>query len=436
MDERWTPGQWVVLAALGLGVLLLGGRLVWRAQPAPAAVSSLPLGFKPLTLDEEIAAYRRQVGPDRKNPLALDRLADGYMRKARVTGDVAYYLQADQAASHALALAADADAEALLILARIRLAGHDFAGCEKLADRAARLPDGRRFTADLAGLRFDLAFARGDDQAAELALSATPIDGVGQTRRALLAEARGEVPAPAMFEVAARQLVAATPEIRAWNAVAHAGALWRRGQDDRAAARLAAAERDVPGYFPATLGRAELARRAGRWAEVVAVVEPLATRQPRSDLALRLAEAHDFLRDAAAGARWRAAAKRELDQDEATGGFGHRRDRVRLLLGEPGPKASTAAKAAMAAELALRQDPETRLLAIEEAARRGDWTSAEKRLLPPRPAEDARTSYWRGRLAQARGNPGLAARHFARALATDPRFDPVGVPLARAALQR
>ncbi len=91
------------LAATG-GAILVVGVLLWAhiaATPSSAYhyhFQRLPRGAVKQALQREIEFYQARLTYDPNSGLNLASLASAYLRMARVTGDLSWYLLAEQAA--------------------------------------------------------------------------------------------------------------------------------------------------------------------------------------------------------------------------------------------------------------------------------------------------------------------------------------------------
>jgi cytochrome c-type biogenesis protein CcmH/NrfG len=120
-------------------------RHLWYLRPLLLAALGLALAPLPATaqravstVDNPIAYYQSIIHRNPRDARALHRLGDAYIRKARESGDVAYFDRAERAIRRSLELAPDS-AGAWRHLAYVRYSLHDFADAAHLARRAIDL---------------------------------------------------------------------------------------------------------------------------------------------------------------------------------------------------------------------------------------------------------------------------------------------------------
>src|SRR3989449_11692484 len=105
--HRW---KWLgPLAAMGAGASLILGILFWaHAAATPGTVyhyrfERAPRGAVKQALQREIEFYQARLTYDPNSGLNLAALAGAYLRMARATGDLSWYLLAEQTAQRSLA---------------------------------------------------------------------------------------------------------------------------------------------------------------------------------------------------------------------------------------------------------------------------------------------------------------------------------------------
>ena len=86
--------------------------------------------------EERIAFFEQRAAADPIDFVSLNVLAAEYLQRARATGDVTNYELAEAAALGSLELITEDNYSALVSLAGVRLAQHDFAAAEQLAQQA------------------------------------------------------------------------------------------------------------------------------------------------------------------------------------------------------------------------------------------------------------------------------------------------------------
>jgi tetratricopeptide (TPR) repeat protein len=143
-------------------------------------------------IDRLIGVYEEQV---RRQPSALDYtfLGELYVRRGRLTGDVATYARAEEALSRALDIYPD-DPEARGLLASVRFITHDFTGAERLAENLlAEDPDDLGALAVAGDARLELGDYVGASAAYDELARRLPRAAAVSVRRARLAFLLGDM---------------------------------------------------------------------------------------------------------------------------------------------------------------------------------------------------------------------------------------------------
>src|SRR2546428_12008115 len=138
--RRW---KWFgPLGAMGVGAVVVLGVLFWAhaaATPGTAyhyRFERAPRGAVKQALQREIEFYQARLTYDPSSGLSVSALAGAYLRMARATGDLSWYLLAEQTAQRSLASLPFQNNGALIVLARVAEARHDFQQAIRLARRA------------------------------------------------------------------------------------------------------------------------------------------------------------------------------------------------------------------------------------------------------------------------------------------------------------
>ncbi|NJR65085.1 MAG: hypothetical protein HC772_06820 [Leptolyngbyaceae cyanobacterium CRU_2_3] len=139
-------------------------------------------------IEQEIGLFQERLRRDPTSALSQSSLAIAYLQMAKVTGEGNWYLLSEQAAQQSLVNLSFNNSEALMILARVAEARHDFAGALKLA---AQEPDhkdaiGIQVTSNLATGKLEAA-SRAADQLVDRLPSISSL-----TLRALVKVAQGK----------------------------------------------------------------------------------------------------------------------------------------------------------------------------------------------------------------------------------------------------
>lgn len=389
-------------------------------RPPQGAISSL--------LRAEIAFYEERLT---RNPDgALDRagLAGAYLKEARVTGDLRWYLLAEQTARESLArLAVDNDG-AVLALARVAEARHTFADAMRLA-RAAGPGE------EALPIIVTSSLATGDVPTASRAVRALVAADPSlraYALRALVEIARGrDAEAEADYR---RALALEEPEETAsstWVRSLYGRLLYQHGRFDEARTLFTEALRILPQYPLALTDLAVLDLRQGRYDAAVDHLTRVVTvtrdaPNVYDHVVLRgVAQARDLQGRHAEAARFWADAEARLRQDAASGAYGHRRELARLLLTRGRAADLPEVLRLMRQELAVRSDPDTLDTMAWALSSAGRWSEAQQfaRAALRWGVRDARYYYRAALVAQGLGDTAAAGRYLRLVRAVDPTFD-------------
>ncbi len=435
--QRPLTARLVVVSVAAM--LLVAGppalRRLTRDSGAAAGIEAYRYRFERSTrgsvtraLENEIAFYQERISGDPQGGLDLALLGGAYLKMARATGDLSWYLLAEQAARRSLANLPFQNDGAVLVLAKVAEARHDFTEAIRLAARAAGREDALAImvSANLAAGNVNAA-----GRAAETLAARAPTLG-SLTLRALVKIGRGaDEEAVADF----RQAIAAEePGEPGASALArtllgrfHA----KRGQLDMARGLYQEALRILPQYPLALVNLAELEARAERYKVVERYYGQVVTVTAASPniydhVVLRgLARVKELQGDGAGAKTLWEQAEARLRRDVTAGTFGHRRELARLLLERGRAEDVTEALALVRAEVRRRRDPDTLGIlawALSRAGRPGEARETVREALRWG-VRDAALFYQAGTIEQALGNRSQADAFFRAARETDPTFD-------------
>lgn len=386
-----------------------------------------PRGAVRQGLESEIAFYQERLSRDPASGLNLAALAGTYLKMARATGDLTWLLLAEQTAQRSLASLPFQNSGALLVLARVVEARHDFAEAIRLAKQSGGI-DGLAIE-----ITSTLAVGKVGDasQAADRLVRTQP--GLGSfTLRALVRIAQGEDD-----EAAAdlhRAIASEEPGEVASSAWARTllGRLHnQRGQLQEARRLYVEALRILPQYPLALLHLAELEMRLKQYraaedhlTQVVNITR--ASPNVYDHAVLRgLARVKDLQGDRSGAARFWDEAETRLRQDVASGQFGHRRELARLLLERGRHEDLSEALRLMEAEVRVRRDADTLYVLAWALSENGRWLEAREAMREALRwgVRDARLYYRAAIIEQALGNRAAAVTYKALAMQADPTFD-------------
>jgi tetratricopeptide (TPR) repeat protein len=420
------PGARPGLRALGNGLGL--PQLVGQPSPYRYPFSRPPQGAITALLREEIAFFQTRI--DRTPQSGLDRagLAQAYLKTARITGDLRWYLLAEDTARKSLANLPVSNGTATLVLARVAEARHDFSAAIRLAGAAGP-------SEDSLPILVTSSLARGDVPAAARAmadLAAADPSLQSYALRALVEVARGQDDqAEADFR---RALAAEEPEEVAsstWVRSLYGRFLYQHGRFDLARVLFNEALRILPQYPLALTDLAVLELRQGQYAAAIdhltrVVTVSAASPNVYDHVILRgLAQAKDLEGHHDEAVRFWADAEARLRQDAASGAYGHRRELARLLLTRGHSGDLPEVLSLLQAELTVRTDPDTYDTLAWAFSRAGRWREADRaaRQSLRWGVRDARYFYRAAATAQALGNSGRARTYLRLMRAVDPAFD-------------
>lgn len=305
-----SPGPWIFWAALGLV-----GCSQPAATPAPTIEAAKPGAAKPgaakpevpspptgdavrfedelAAVDQRIAAHRARADAS-KGWLVLGSLAEDYLDRARLSGDYDDYAAAEEVLASAFARAPEG-AGPFMSRAQLHFTLHRLdAATADLERAAARLMLSDREQAQLAGLRADVAFQRGDAAAALAGFEAALAAGRTPTALARMALYRWKTgdfeAADALYAEALERYDGEDHQPRAWFNLLRGLLDLDRGRDREALAHYRAAEAELAGYWLVEEHIAEIQGRLGEREAAIALYESLVERTQNPEFMDALAE--------------------------------------------------------------------------------------------------------------------------------------------------
>ena len=415
---RWSPSAGTQAAAAPNAAALAASAAAGRAESARL-----------------VADFERQA-TDTPTSSGLKFLAQLYLQRGRLTGDVATYAQARAALDRAMALAPE-DTEARSLSASVLATTHDF---ERAADVARTVldasPDNMGAAAVLGDAQIELGDYVGARATYEALAAQQPDAAAAIVRQARLAFLTGDV-------AAARQLASQAKDQAIASAFGDVGLAFYttfQGQIEHDTGRYARAERfyrqalrEAPGYYVALAGLARERAAQGHTVDANGWYREAIATVPQPDALAALGDLYRLRHDEAdARTQYdtiavtatladinkqvynRALATYEADHDVAVD------DALRLA----------------AAELTVRHDVygyDIYAWALYKNHRYDDARrAAEQALALGTP--DARLLYHAGMIDAALDADGAAIDRLRAALRISPRFDPVQTATARATL--
>ena len=334
-------------------------------------------------LQQEIAFYQQRLAVDSRSGLNRAALAGVYLKMARATGEGGWFLLAEQAAQRSIADLPFDNRGALLVLARIAEARHDF----PTALRFAKQVGFDNEDAIALSVTSNLAMGKVSEANAAAETLVNRLSNLGSlTLRALVREAQGR-DAEVLRDY---KQAMATEEPGEVGGSARARSLLgrfytRRGQLTQAKALFLEALRLVPRYPLALIYLADLEVRSGNYREaenyynkVSAYSGGAATVYDRL-VDRGMARVKQLQGDAIASRKLLDKAEAGLRQEQVsgTGGFGHRRDLASLLLEKGRSQDVAEALVLMKQEVKIRRDAATLDTLAWALSSAGEWQKAD-----------------------------------------------------------
>jgi tetratricopeptide (TPR) repeat protein len=370
----------------------------------------------------EIAFLQERVNRNPGDGLDLAALAGAYIAKARVSGQNAWFVLAEQAAERSLAALPleIGNVGAQLALAEIAQAQHDFSRALKLIEAVTKT---QPRNASALALRASIQLAQGNLEAAlrdvEPLVKALPNQS-NLNLRAVILETQGKLEAAKKDFTHALEIEEADDAFgSARTRTLFARFLARHGQPELAQGLLEEALRIAAGYPLALMQLADLKYRQGHYDQARATYNELLSASKGSPSTFDHAAILGLARIAQAtnsidiDQLWNDAVN-VLRKEVTSGAFGHRRELARVLLERGRPQDVNEALKQARLELNVRHDWETlNVLA---------WTQQRAGFLPEARVtiqkalavgvQDAELEYRAGQIEQSLGNPEQAKKHF------------------------
>ncbi|HEV8574214.1 MAG TPA: tetratricopeptide repeat protein [Dehalococcoidia bacterium] len=279
-------------AFLALALFLLAVRLY---VPGGGGETSVIQNADPYgTTNGIIAFWEQRVRDNPGDFLAYNNLADGYIRRARETGDVADYGRAEAAVTASLGeLAPENNYTALTLQASLHNVKHDFDAARQTAKRAVVARPNDPFARTILG---DALLALGRYDQAFVAYRELVEDAPGLasfSRMAHIHELRGELDhADVAWQNALNTDGGRRPENTAWARVQYGHFLFTQGKLDEADRQYESALEALPGYVHAIAGQARLAASHGQFGEAIGLYSTVVERQPVLEYVIALGDVY------------------------------------------------------------------------------------------------------------------------------------------------
>jgi tetratricopeptide (TPR) repeat protein len=381
------------------------------------------------SLQQEIAFYQQRLAVDSRSGLNRAALAGVYLKMGRATGEENWFLLAEQAAQRSIADLPFDNKGALLVLARIAEAKHDFPTALRFAKQVGFDNE------DAIALSITSHLAMGKvseaNAAAEALVNRLP-NLASLTLRALVREAQGrdaEVLQDFRQAMAAEEPgeVAGSARVRSLLGRFYA----RRGQLQQAKALFLESLRLVPRYPLALIYLADLEMRSGNYREAEGYYNKVYAYSGGVAIVFDhtvdrgMARVKELQGDAIAARKLRDKAESEMRKEQGSEGFGHRRDLASLLLEKGRSQDVTEALALMQEEVKIRRDAMTLDTLAWALSSAGDWKGADRVMaqILRSGIRDAGIFYRASAIARALGKDVESRAYVQNAKEIDPTFD-------------
>ncbi|MDJ0705296.1 MAG: tetratricopeptide repeat protein [Leptolyngbyaceae cyanobacterium MO_188.B28] len=424
-----------------LAIALLAGLAI--APSLPVLLNSSPSPYRyPFTqtnrtditgqLEQELAFYKARIRRNPEDGLNQAAVAGVYLRLVQATGDANWYLMAEQAANTSLNNLPFNNSGALLALANIAEAKHDFVQAIALAHQVLDIqPRHEEALAVLVTSHLGKGKIAAADTAARQLVEQAPTLG-SHTLMALVHVAQGQDEAAIQrFQSALAVEEPETLGSSAWTRTLMARFYASRGQIKQAKALYREALRILPRSPFVLTQLAQLETRLGQYRAAEKHYAQVFFSQDYPNVwdhvALQgMAQVKDLQGDRpGAEALWRQA-ETLFRQHQDLSTFGHRRELARLLLSRGLDRDLPEALTLMEADLQIRRDAETLDIYAWVLTRLNRWQDAQA-ILQDAIATGRRSAVIFTRAAQVEthlGNTAQAQTYRQSAQAADPTFGP------------
>lgn len=413
----------------------------------PSAKLAAPYGYRFSTslpgtddrranLQAEITFYQEKVRQNPQSGLNLASLAQAYLKMAKATGESNWYLLAEQAAKRSLSSLPFNNHGAVIVLARVAQARHDFAEAIRLSQQVLQLqPRNDNALAILVTSNLAMGKLAAAKTAADALVNKIPTQS-NLTLQALVLAAQGQDKAAIdTFKLALSVEEAGEIGSSASTRVLLGQLYYKHGQLDLASQLYQEALRILPRYPLALLHLAELETRQGNYQTAANLYAQVLPNQQKTSTTFDHAVLRGQARitqlqgDTVAASTLLNQAETLLRQENITahnnGSFGHRRELARLLLDKNHPEDAAEALSLMQAEVSIRRDAQTLDTLAWALLRTGKLQEAQAIIQEAvrLGTQDASIFYRAGMIAKAMGNQQQAMNYEQLAQKVDPSFD-------------
>jgi tetratricopeptide (TPR) repeat protein len=391
-------------------------------------------------VQQEIAFYQERVRQDPQGGLNLASLARAYLKMARATGEGSWYLLAEQTAGRSLANLPFNNEGAVLVLARVAEARHDFAEAIRNAQIVLQSqPHNEDALAIMVTSQLAIGKVTQANDAANTLVERIPTLG-SLTLQALVKIAQGQdqEAIQAFHSALATEEVGETSS-SAWVRTLLGRFYFQRGQLTLAEELYQEALRISPRYSFALVQLGELKTRQGEYKAAEKYYDQVIAYSRESATVFDHVVARSKARlmqlqgkQSEAIALWQQAEdllRQENANGHASGSFGHRRELAQLLLERGLTKDVPEALSLMQTEVTQRRDPQTLDTYAWALARSERWHQAQNVIQEALKSgvREAGLFNRAGEIEKALGNQAQAIAYFQLAQETDPTIAEVRV---------
>lgn len=433
LNKKWSLSQWIIVFFLIIAIFFTG----YKFFQIKSKQDVLPLGFRPISVEEEINGYKAQLGKTKDNFIVLSKLANSYIKQAKITGDSSWYLLAEKSAKESLLSSPKNNYQAILILASISMAKHDFTNAINLAEQTKVSPN---FFISALGIKFDAYIALGKIGEADKVLNEIEKnlkeitrnsqiinkDPIHLTRQALVSFLIGDTKDANDKFILAINNKYNTNEVKAWVYTIYSMFLSNSGKLKESEENVRFALNSISNYIPAIVQLSEIYKQKNEWNNVITLIKPIEEKISRSDLSIKLAEAYKALNDINNFNFYIDKAEKTLIQEKNSANFGHRRDYIKLLLYKNTPESIKKSFEVAQEEKEIRKDWETLVVSIETEIKNNklNYAKDDLVLLKKQGIKNAQIEYLNGLLAEKEKLPKKdIIAYYKKALEINPNFD-------------
>ena len=322
------------------------------------------------TVLKQISFYQEKVRQNPQSGLNLASLAQAYFQMAKATGESSWYLLAEQAGLRSLSNLPFNNQSAVIVLARVAQARHDFTQAIRLSQEVLKIqPRNENALAVLATSKLAMGKLQDAKTAADTLVNKDPSQG-NLTLQALVLTARGQEQAAIdTFKSALSMEEAGETGTSAYTRVLLGQFHYKHGQLELAENLYKEALRIIPRYPLALLHLAELKTRQGDYKTAESLYAQVLPNSQKSSTTYDhavfrgKAKLKQLQGEQQQAVKLLTEAETLLRQENASGhgngSFGHQRELAWLLLEKNRPQDTAEALSLMQAEVKIRRDAQT-----------------------------------------------------------------------------